>query len=188
MTLPFYMYNKKSYGDTCQRQTNKCHSAKSRAAAEDAYNRLYIAEEKPFILTCEDLGDCDEDSPSTGARKAPRKTTFQNFTDALDALNAERSSKSSTGISTVRKQYGLGLNIAPNPAQEFTILTVNSLKTTKHAHILHTDITGKVLQRIDIQSAKVNYQIFTTNYSKGFYHVCLYEDGAQTDCKKLIIN
>jgi len=37
MTLPFYMYNKKSYGDTCQRQTNKCHSAKSRAAAEELY-------------------------------------------------------------------------------------------------------------------------------------------------------
>jgi len=41
MTLPFYMYNKKSYGDTCQRQTNKCHSAKSRAAAEDCYTKSH---------------------------------------------------------------------------------------------------------------------------------------------------
>ena len=34
MALPFYIYNKQSYGDICQRQTNKCHSAKSRAAAD----------------------------------------------------------------------------------------------------------------------------------------------------------
>jgi hypothetical protein len=35
MALPFYIYNKQKYGDICQRQTNKCHSAKSRAAAEE---------------------------------------------------------------------------------------------------------------------------------------------------------
>jgi hypothetical protein len=43
MALQFYIYNKQTYGDICQRQTNKCHSAKSRAAAENykLYYTLY---------------------------------------------------------------------------------------------------------------------------------------------------
>jgi Secretion system C-terminal sorting domain len=86
------------------------------------------------------------------------------------------------------KQYGKGINLAPNPAHDFANITVNIAKQTKQAYIVLTDITGKAIQRIALQTDKINYELEISNYAKGYYHVCLYEDGAQTDCKKLIIN
>ena len=60
MALQFYIYNKQTYGDICQRQTNKCHSAKSRAAAEIVPNpnngnfTLRCPDNEPFTYTVYD--------------------------------------------------------------------------------------------------------------------------------------
>jgi hypothetical protein len=69
----------------------------------------------------------------------------------------------------------------------FTI-TCQTKKETKQAYIVLTDVTGKVLQKIQLQPDTPNYRLETGNYAKGYYHVCLYEDNVFTDCKKLIIN
>jgi len=61
-------------------------------------------------------------------------------------------------------------------------------KETKQAYLLVTDVTGKVLQRIALQPERYSYTLEISNFAKGYYHVCLYEDGFQSDCKKLIKN
>jgi hypothetical protein len=80
------------------------------------------------------------------------------------------------------------LELSPNPANSYVIIKYNSFNKDKQAYFVINDITGKVIKKIDLQRDKANYQIETGNFAKGFYHVCLYENGVQTDCKKLIIN
>ena len=154
----------------------------------NAYNIIKMVEEAPYFINCEKLSSCDEDSSLLGGKKAFGKTGEQAFLDAVEKMNAERALNNTNGISTVKKQFGTGLFLAPNPAQEFTVVTANMAKNSNQAYILLTDITGKVIKKIDLQRDKANYQIETGNFAKGFYHVCLYENGVQTDCKKLIIN
>ena len=115
-------------------------------------------------------------------------TNTNNINGDNSQSNIELDVKDIGEIDPDKNQFGTSLSIAPNPAQDYTTIACQTKKGTRQAYVLLTDVTGKVLQKIQLQSNVSTYKLETGNFAKGYYHVCLYEDNVFTDCKKLIIN
>ena len=80
------------------------------------------------------------------------------------------------------------MKVFPNPAWDYVIIEFNTEEFDSQGLIVMTDITGRIIQSLEVHNGHNQVIIKVGNLSKGVYNLTLFVNGIVVDTEKISIN